>query len=514
MTKNIYGFEQVDTTCLEWQLSDSPDIGIQDRYGGEALAIAGADFNVFKLLGIHEQGALNDLTGNGISISGGTATGSSSDDVFNVSCKPWRSSQKGTDVLNEAYIGYNFGVPKLFNGRQRYGVDVDIKQHITTIRIQHGDNPDRRATKIRIERSDDGIKWLGVAIIDVPNNNLLNQISFLQSAVTRYWRLRPIEFTGSDTDFWEVNALQLIDWDETNVFQVQDDFAWIENRDRDYANTSITIKCFYDLYEKETDLTQFGFTTTGGLFYITCNFTDVVNRLGRPPVIGDILEVPGEAQYNPKMEKILKYLEVTDISWSAEGFAPGWSPTMLRLIAEPMLAKQETMDIVGDMVGAIDESGLFDLDESKYSELGTRMNDRGLEKAEQEMPQRGSDTADIRSYSQEEIQSYADHGINISKLSVNQRALYVEDAIPPNGKLYTEGLSFPDDPEDKAYHRLLFGGIADNIPARLFRYSSTKERWIFLETDLRDAFNPTKPSLKKIKESANAIPLRDAGKED
>jgi hypothetical protein len=515
--KNRFNTEQPDYGCKPWQLSKSTDTGIIDQYGGEAMAIGGADVNVFKLLGVHEQGKLVDLTGSGTAISGGTANGSSANNAFTSDpCKKfWRSLQKGpTDVLREAYIGYNFGVPLLDNGRQRYGVNVDIKQHITTIRIKQSENPNRRATRVRVERSDDGQKWLGVDLIALPDNDQLNQISLKQSALTRYWRLRPVEFKGSESDFWEVQSIELIDWDQTNLFQVQDEYGWIENRDRDYADKSIPIKGFYDLYEKETDLTQFGFAATGSLYYFTVNFNDIVNRLGRPIVIGDIFELPSEAQYDPDMKLILKYLEVTDVSWSAEGYTPGWQPTMLRIIAEPMLAKQETMDIIGDMTAAIDQSGLFDIDESKYSELASKQSEVGREKAEQQVPLRGSDTAEFETFDESDprTEAYAKENIDIRKIGIRQNALYVEDAMPKNGEEYTQGREYPPNPVDGAYHRVVYEGMADNIPARLYKYSAKKGRWVFLESDKRAEFNPQKPTIQKLKNSKDAISMRNIGK--
>lgn len=512
--------DTLNTSCKPWQLSQSSDSDIIDDYNNEHLAIGAADINVFKLLGVHEQGLLVDLAGNGLAISGGTANGFFAGDAFYSSTdkctghKFWRSKQQGSvSILSDAFIGYNFGTPKLKNGRNRYGVDVDIKQHITTVSIAQSDNPNRRALKIRIERSDDGIKWFGVAVIDLVNSAELIRYSFKQSAATRYWRLRPLSFTGGETDFWEVKTIELMDWDQTNLFQVQDEYGWIENRDRDYAQASIVIKGFYDLFEKESALMQTGFTINGGIFYITANFNDIVNRIGRPMVIGDILELPSEAQYDPNMNVIKKYLEVTDVSWSAEGYTPGWKPTMLRIIAEPLIAKQETMDIVGDMVGAVDKSGLFEIDDSKYSHM-YKTSERLREKAEMDVPLRGSDTAEIKQLTQQEIDTYKPYGIPVETLSFSQNELYVEDAIPPNGLPYTEGTTYPNNPKDKDYHRMTYVGMAENIPARLFRYSKAKDRWIYVESDLRTQYNPQKPSIQKLKESEGAISSTKIGKEN
>lgn len=518
---NRFGRPTLDTRCKEWQLSDSKDAGQIDDYVNEAMAIAGADMNVFKLLGVHEQGLLADLSGNGTGISGGTANGSSPDNAFYSATNPctqhmfWRSSQKGsTEVITKAYLGYDFGVPKLENGRNRYGVDVDIKQHITTIRVKQSDDPNRRALQMRVERSEDGVTWFGVAIITLQDNADIQQFSFKQSALSRFWRIRPMSFTGSDSDFWEIQNLELIDWDQTNLFQTQDEYGWIENRDRDYADKAIAIKGFYDLFEKESDLTKFGLTVNGGIYYITVNFNDIVNRLGRPIVIGDILELPSEAMYDPNMKEIKKYLEVTDVSWSAEGYTPGWKPTMLRVIAEQMLAKQETMDIVGDMVGAVDQSGLFEIDENiDYSQMH-KTSEKSEAQAECDVPLRGADSSEIRSFEEEEIEACEEQGIDLRKLSANQKATYMEDAIPPNGEPYTEGPSYPATPADKAYHRLTYDGLADDVPPRLFRYSAAKQRWIYMETDLRYEFAKQKPFLQRLKDSQSSTPMREVGKKD
>lgn len=520
MPDNRFGKQTLNTSEKKWQLSKSSDIAIIDDYVNEALSIGGADINVFKLLGVHEQGLLVDLAGNGVAISGGTANASSPSNAFydqTNQCTDklfWRSSQKGlTSILTSGFIGYNFGSPKLDNNREKYGVDVDIKHHITTLRITNSVNPNRRSLRLRVERSDDGITWLGVDVIELADDDSVQQVSIKQSAMTRYWRLRPLSFTGGDDDFWEINSVQLIDWDQTNLFQVQDDFGFIENRDRDYADNSITIKGYFDLFEKESDLTKFGFAVNGGIYYITVNFNDIVNRLGRPIVIGDILELPNEAMFDPNMKEIKKYLEVSDISWSAEGYAPGWQPTMLRIIADPMLAKQETMDIVGDLAGAIDQSGLFEIDKKiDYSNLH-ETSERSREKAESDVPLRGSDTSKMTSFESETIDQYNQLGVDITKMSINQKALYVEDGIPPNGLPYTEGPEYPLNPEDKQYHRVTYNNSTDNtVPARLFRYSSLKTRWIFVEKDLRDLYNKQQPTIAKLKESKNAISARDIGK--
>ena len=80
------GLKCPDTTpsavCKPFTLQDNKDQCIIEDYVDESLAIAGATLNVFKLLGVHEQGKLVDQTGNGNGVSGGAATNFPSTNAF------------------------------------------------------------------------------------------------------------------------------------------------------------------------------------------------------------------------------------------------------------------------------------------------------------------------------------------------------------------------------------------------------------------------------------------------
>ena len=62
--------------CNTWDLTTNNDVGNIDRYGAEAINIAGAVINVFKLLGLHEQNKTMDVTGNGKPVTSDTLSGS------------------------------------------------------------------------------------------------------------------------------------------------------------------------------------------------------------------------------------------------------------------------------------------------------------------------------------------------------------------------------------------------------------------------------------------------------
>jgi len=477
----------------------------------EALNIGGADLNIYKLLGVHEQGKLVDCTGRGNPISNGDAANFPASNAFDKFITEWRSVQKGAGVIPSAYIGYDFGNIKTNDdSRPSYGVETSIFKHIATIAIKQSTNSNSRVTRARIERSDDGKKWYGVSVVNFPDDDCLNTIQFKHSVPSRYWRIRPIDFAGTTTnDSWSVVAIQMFhNYIATEINNIQDKVL-LENRDRDYADENITIKGYYDLTDVPTELSAFGIELPSLTMYMTVSFSACVKLLGRPLVIGDIMEIPSEAQYSAELKKILKWMEVTDVSWSPEGYTPGWRPTLLRIVAQPAYATQETQDIFGD------------LDEALPDELGTVKGGDGnspiyqdyfavsqtLEaEAKDAVPERGAEASShVRQFEQDEIDTAAEQGVDITKIGLNPRGLYVEDAMPPNNAPFTEDTDFPNSPKHGDYHRMTYAGLSKDIPARLYRYSESKGRWIYLETDLRAQYNPAKPILKEFITSPNAV---------
>lgn len=500
--------------CKPFQLTGNGDDCVIADYVEEALGIGGAVVNVYKLLGVHEQNQLVDQTGNGNAISSGDAPNFPATNAFNKLVSTWRSAQKGDRVTKAGFIGYDFGIIKLNNGRTRYGEPKDVTYDVATIRIKQLSNPNNRVTKARIERSQDGEKWYGVQVVDLPDCDQLVTVHFRRSVPSRYWRLRPVAFNGGNNDFWGVAALELINYEQTQIYNVQDRL-FLENRNRDYQLPPISIKGSYDLIDNQTELSRFGIEIPSLSMYITISFNACVNAIGRPMVIGDVIELPSETQYSAELKPIKRYLEVTDVSWSTEGYTPGWGSTMLRIIAVPMLASQETQDIFGDLVGQVDETGLFDEDDGNhplyqdYSEIAQTITEQATQ--EDKTPQRGRDSGnEITEFTEQQIQSVKQQtGADIRKVGLKPNALYVEDAIPPNGEDFTMGDTFPEDPSDGEYHRLTYSGLAEDVPDRLYRYSITKGRWIYLETDRRHEFDGTKKKLQEFITSPGSTPYDD-----
>lgn len=494
---------QTTNICKPWEITNQPKTNnLVERYQQELLHIAGANVNVFKLLGIYEQTLLIDLATNGTAISGGNQPTSIAMNAFTKIKNQWESKQFGYEVVNYAYIGYDFGVIKLPNGRNRYGIEPSITHCITTIKIKQGSLPNNRITKARVERSDDNNQWYGVAIINIPDNDQLNEINFKQTTPSRYWRIRPTQFNGGDCDFWVVQALELHEFVATDRSNIQDDIL-LENRDRNYSNTEITLKCYYDIQSPMMDFTRFGVELPQLSYVIRLNFNNCVSLIGRPIVIGDIIELPSEMQYTPDLRPIKKYLEVGDVAWDSTSFTPGWQPTMLSITASPALASQETQDIFGDLSSTNENSDLFN-NWQDYSNV----TDSIAKKSKQKVPERGDDSNSvIRQLEQAMLDSANSVGLqsNVEKMTLNPNKLYVECALPPNNLPYTEGPAYPTNPTNGDYHRLTYEGLAKDVPPRLYRWSNVKSRWIYLETDKRYEFNDQKPILDEYVTSPTKI---------
>lgn len=488
------------TNCRPWELTEQARTdNFLDNVAQEALAIAGAKVNVFKLLGVHEQTLLVDLTGNGNAISGGAAQSHPATNAFDIYKTEWRSKQsEQAAILSSAYIGYDFGVQKLANGRQKYGVDASVRKHITTIKIKQSASSTRRATKARVERSENGTEWYGVAVVSLPDDDQLNTVHFKHSVPNRYWRLRPIQFNGVSCDSWGVVALEMYDFSATHISNIQDKIL-MENRDRSYQDSAILLKGYYDLINVNTDLSRFGIELPSANYQIRLNFNACVSGIGRPIVIGDIIELPSETQYSPDLTPVKRWLEVTDVTWDATSYTPGWQPLFLLVTAQPAMATQETQDIFGDLAKRVDTSGLFDNDDGNnpryqdFSDIDQTID----QESKTLVPERGSEGSNvIRSFDESEVAAAAIVGVsNLTRYGFNNTGLYVEDAMPQNGDPYTEGPVLPTVVSNGLYHRLTYEGLAKDVPARLYRYSTTKARWIFMESDKRAQYNSQKVVL-------------------
>lgn len=471
----------------------------------ESLQIGAAPVNIYKLLGIYSQHMLVDVTGAGDAISSGEFAEFAAMNAYTNDASEWKSTQKGANVLSHAWIGYDFGPILLPNDRLRYGIETEEKRHVTSIMIQQGCDAINRAVRARIERSNDGIKWFGVALVDLINDGASHWVNVKQSAASRYWRVRPVVFNS--TGRWVIKRLAMSEFLQTDISNVQDEMGFHENRDRKYSVVPVQIKGFYDLVELQSSLARWGIEVSSQ-FTFRFGFNTIVNALGRPPVIGDVLEIPSEVQYDPHLKQVKRYVEVTDVAWSTQGYTPGWKPTLYSVTTMPLIASQETRDIVGNLNIASTDNDFFNLSDSLFDVGPIFADEIGRAAGDTMLAQVGEDTNTTMAIPLSDVITGLDAGVDVTKLNNTRIGIYVEDAMPPDGLPYTEGPSYPTAPNDGDYHRLTYVGVKDPIPVRLYKYSLLKNRWVFMEEDRRGATR-TKPQIQEfIKHGVDVTTLR------
>lgn len=499
--------------CSPFELTTSGDACYADSLIVESTRIAGAKLNVYKLLGVHEQGKLVDLVGTGNAVTSGNAVNFPAENAFNNYLPEWRSFQKGPMVVTAAFIGYDFSSIKLENGRDKYGIETRVKQHISKLKITQGCNSKNRISKARVERSQDGITWYGVDIINLLDDKEEHEYDIKQSVHSRFWRIRPLIFNGGPNDWWAVKKIELIDYAVTSLSNIQDDMGFMETRDRSYSTEPVQLKGYYDFIDVQTDLTKFGLELPSQQFFIRVPYSYSIALLGRPIIPGDIIEMPSEAQIGHDLSIVKKYVTVIDIGHDSAGFTSSWEAKIQRVIAQPMIASQETMDIVGKFYTEKDQYGSLQLNDEVFTSLSDIADHKITAAADTQLPEQGDDISSLRQLTSEELQLASDAGFDLSNIAVQTTGHYVEDGMPPANTppaLFTVGDEFPNNPQDGHYHRLTYTQyVKFDIPPRLYKWNSSKNEWEFIEIDRRYSYNKLQPTIKKYLSDPNKKGLDD-----
>jgi len=485
----------------------------------QQLNMGGANACVFKLLGVHQQGTLIDAAGFGTAVASDFVPGFPPSNCFDRFATTWTSDVSGAD-LKQSWIGYDFGVVRRQNGLQQYSneADAEARKHITSIAIKQGGAVENWVARARVERSDDGVRWFGVDVITIPKNTDRNIIAVKQSVPSRMWRLKPVD---PGVDRWIIETLELFEFVQTDLANIQESPLFQENRDRSYCVNPVKMKIYYDLIDINTELARFGIDLPSATLSMTVHFAETVRLLGRGMVIGDVVEIPSEMQFTPDMNVVRKYVEVSDVSWSTKGYTPGWTPLFQRITARPMLAKQETLDIIGSLEPNIGEGGDgFNSIDTIFSTQPFQASQKIQAAADSMSQQLGIDEqaiADISEIPPTQVAAAEAHGINLSKLTSDYKDNETtRTGMPPAGtkpEMFStadESAGFPANPKNNQYHRVTYESITtDKIPPRLYRYSKAKNRWMYLETDERYAQQSGKTRLKSYLVDTDRASLED-----
>jgi hypothetical protein len=188
--------------------------------------------------------------------------------------------------------------------------------------------------------------------------------------------------------------------------------------------------------------------------FITFHINDMVERIGRKMMPGDVLELPNMKDYWPLDDAVpvslKKFYVVNEVLRAAEGYSQTWWPHLYRLRCVPMVDSQEYRDIL-DQAAAEDGSS----DSTLRDILGPylrnlEINDAIVTQAESDVPLSGYNTdkyfvlpVDANGLS---LQNYINSDGNISSgsttanTSVQQSDNNSTPAIDANGNVLTTKL--------------------------------------------------------------------------
>ena len=245
--------------------------------------------------------------------------------------------------------------------------------------------------------------------------------------------------------------------DSDTVTDVQDP-VFMENRDRNYDPIIYELRGFYTFTDQDFDLSQFGIFLGSDQQIFTCHINDMVNKLGRKIIPGDVIELPharDDLLLTEETGPINQYWVVQDVSRASEGYDPGWWPHIWRMRCKQMQNTTEYSDILGT---GENEDDLKNLISTYQKEM--EISERIIDEAKENVPG-----------------PYYDWTTN--------NLLYAHEGEHPDDIEYsnvTAGHSFPNDPDENEYFLR-----TDYQPARLFQYRENK--WFFVEDDVDGTWN-------------------------
>ena len=272
------------------------------------------------------------------------------------------------------------------------------------------------------------------------------------------------------------------------------DLLFLENRDRKYASDIYTIRGIYNVQDQDFNLSQFGMFLSNDTLFLTVHLNDSVERLGRKPMSGDVIEFP-HMKEDYSLDETLpialkRYYVVEDVNRAAEGFSQTWWPHLLRLKMKSLVDSQEYKDILGDAT----TTGSLASYMSTYNKE-KQINEKVVEQAESDAPKSGFNykqyyvtpidergnvrtdnvnTAQQRASSSQKINSTID-----TPASSHYGFYYNGDGIAPNSSVPADfGPKFPS-----VYAKGDYFLRTDFLPSRLFRYDGA--RWVKVEDSIR-----------------------------
>jgi len=286
--------------------------------------------------------------------------------------------------------------------------------------------------------------------------------------------------------------------DSLNERTIQD-LLFLENRDRKYSPDVYVIRGIYNVQDIDFNLSQFGMFLQNDTIFLTVHMNDIVERLGRKPMSGDVIEFPHMKEDYSLDESIpialKRYYVIEDVNRAAEGFSQTWWPHLLRLKLKTLVDAQEFRDIIGD---ATTEGSVANY-MSTYNREKT-INDQVVAQAEADSPKAGfnykqyyvapiDERGNIRTdnvNTTDRISTNKTINATIDTPAASHYGFYLDgDGVAPNGNPAGFGITFPTSNVDTGDYFLR----TDYLPNRLFRFDGT--RWVKIEDSVRITMSNT-----------------------
>jgi|TARA_B100000315_G_scaffold217282_1_gene217738 hypothetical protein len=286
--------------------------------------------------------------------------------------------------------------------------------------------------------------------------------------------------------------------DSLNERTIQD-LLFLENRDRKYSPDVYVVRGIYNVQDIDFNLSQFGMFLQNDTIFLTVHMNDIVERLGRKPMSGDVIEFPHMKEDYSLDESIpialKRYYVIEDVNRAAEGFSATWWPHLLRLKLKTLVDAQEFRDIIGDAT----TTGSIANYMSTYNREKT-INDQVVAQAELDSPKAGfnykqyyvapiDERGNIRTdnvQSTDRVSSNKTINAVIDTPAASHYGFYLDgDGVAPNGNPAGFGITFPTSNVDTGDYFLR----TDYLPNRLFRYDGV--RWVKIEDSVRITMSNT-----------------------
>lgn len=308
------------------------------------------------------------------------------------------------------------------------------------------------------------------------------------------------------------------------------DLLFLENRDRKYDRNIYNMRTHYTIQDTDFNLSQFGLFVTNDTLFFTFHINDMIERMGRKIMPGDVLELLHLRDYNPLDPNdeipiaLRKYYVVQESTRAAEGFAPTWWPHLWRCKAQPMVDGQEYRDILEQGVEGTGYNPIKDY-LSTYSK-NVNINDAVIAQAEQDVPASGYNTQPFfvlpvdadghplisRSLDSDTTAVTVDSGEFTSDYTYvtpvqDYTGWLTGDGVAPNGYPVKALTYFPD--------MAIAGDFVlrlDYLPNRLFRFDG--RRWNFVEDNIRASLTGSSinTQLGSFVNNNNTTTLKDGTK--